>query len=103
MSSSSNIQQNCDVETNKAARTSSSNPPAAGAVPTHIAEFLSFQSELARSKAEETVSPTRDASPRPAFPIVVPTPADPTEGVVVMDTSAPEMEVQPSSSSSIPI
>ncbi|KAJ4917523.1 Uncharacterized protein Rs2_03073 [Raphanus sativus] len=103
MFSSSNIHQSCDVETNKAAGASLSDTPAAGAVPAHIAEFLSFQSELTRSESKETASPRHDTSPRPAFPIVVLTPANLTEGVVAIDTSEPEMEVQPSGSSSTPV
>ncbi|KAF8047507.1 hypothetical protein N665_2993s0001 [Sinapis alba] len=79
---------------------SSSDPPAAGAVPAHIAE-------LARTKAEETSRPTRGASPGPVASTDDPTPevllthdAVPAEGVVAMDASVPEVEVQPVGSSS---
>ncbi|KAG2328758.1 hypothetical protein Bca52824_011486 [Brassica carinata] len=61
------------------------------------------RSELAHSKAEEMANPTHSASPRPAFLTVVLTPTVPAERVVVVDTSMPETEVQPSGSSSSPI
>ncbi|KAF2562645.1 hypothetical protein F2Q70_00017055 [Brassica cretica] len=64
MSSSSNVQKNCDVEMAEATGAGSSAPPAAGEVPAHIAEFLSFQSELARCDAEGMVKPARNASPQ---------------------------------------
>ncbi|KAG2322883.1 hypothetical protein Bca52824_016096 [Brassica carinata] len=80
MSSSSNIQKYGDAGTIKAAGEHSLDPTAAENVPAHIAEFLSFQRELARSKAEETANPTRDASPRPASLTVVPIPGVLTEG-----------------------
>ncbi|KAG2328562.1 hypothetical protein Bca52824_011290 [Brassica carinata] len=87
MSSSSNVQKNRDTGTNKASGKHSPDQTAAETVPAHIAEFLSFQGELARSEDEETTNPTRDASPRPEFPIVVPTPGIPAEGVTVSDMS----------------
>ncbi|KAL0885801.1 hypothetical protein Bca101_009784 [Brassica carinata] len=79
---------NCDAGTSKAADEHSWDQTAAETVPAHIAEFLSFQSELARSEAEETENPARDASPRPAFP----TPGLPAEGVTVADMSMPDAE-----------
>ena len=63
MSSSSNFQKNFDVEMTDAAGASSPAPSSAREMPAHIAEFLSFQSELARCYAEGTVKPTRNASP----------------------------------------
>ncbi|KAF3521861.1 hypothetical protein F2Q69_00047547 [Brassica cretica] len=66
MSSSSNVQKSCDVEMSNAAGASSSGFPATGVVPAHITEFLSFQNELARREAEETVNPTRGVSLKPA-------------------------------------
>ncbi|KAL0730395.1 hypothetical protein Bca4012_026488 [Brassica carinata] len=92
MSSSSNFQKNCDAETSKAAGEHSSDQTAVEAYLAHIAEFLSFQSELARSEAEEMANPTCDASLRPAFLTVVPTLGVPAEGVIVADTSVPEAE-----------
>ena len=78
MSSSGNVQKDGDVEMSSAAGESpsvlpaagenSSALPAAGAVSAHIAEFLSFQSEMARCEAEETANPTGGVSPRPEVP-----------------------------------
>ncbi|KAF8112111.1 hypothetical protein N665_0067s0031 [Sinapis alba] len=110
MSSSRNIKKGCDVEMSKAAGASSSDPPAAGAVPAHIGEFLFFQSELAHIKAEETAPPTRGASPGPASPTNDPIPevlltrdAVPAKGVVDMDASVLKVEVKPAGSSSTPV
>uniref|UniRef100_M4F5M6 Uncharacterized protein n=1 Tax=Brassica campestris TaxID=3711 RepID=M4F5M6_BRACM len=68
MSSSSNFQKSCDVEMADAGGASLLAPPATGEVPAHIAEFLSFQSELARCDAEGSVNPTRTMPPRPVVP-----------------------------------
>ncbi|KAF2604947.1 hypothetical protein F2Q70_00025888 [Brassica cretica] len=46
----------------------------AGAVPAHIAEFLSFQNEMARCGAEETANPTHGVPPRPEVPVEALTP-----------------------------
>ncbi|KAF3560492.1 hypothetical protein F2Q69_00012880 [Brassica cretica] len=46
----------------------------AGAVPAHIAEFLSFQNEMARYGAEETANPTHGVPPRPEVPVEALTP-----------------------------
>ena len=93
-----------------AAGASSSDLPAAGAVPAYIAEFISFQCELVRRKAEETVNPTCGVSPRPASPADALTPevspardVVPARGVVATNASAPELEVQPSGSSTTPV
>ncbi|KAF2573342.1 hypothetical protein F2Q70_00002578 [Brassica cretica] len=95
MSSSSNVKKDGDVEMSDAAGASPSVLPAAGesslalptagAVPAHIAESLSFQSQMARCEAEKTANPTCDVSPRPE------------------DVSAPGAEVQPSGSSTTPV
>ena len=110
MSSSSNVQKNCDVEMAEATRAGSSAPPAAGEVPAHIAEFLSFQSELARCDAEGMVKPARNTSPQTvalndALTSEVPPMRDvvPAGGVSVKDVPAPEVEVQPSGSSTTPV
>ena len=110
MSSFSNFQKNCDVEMSNAAGASSSGPHVSGAIPAHIPKFLSFQSELARREAEETVNPTRGVYPKSAVtvddmtPEVPPVRDDvPTGEVVVADASAPEVEFQPSGSSTTPV
>ncbi|KAF3510619.1 hypothetical protein F2Q69_00006393 [Brassica cretica] len=77
MSSSSNLQKSRDVEMANASGASSSAPPATGEVPAHIAEFLSFQSELARCDAGGTVKPTRSVSPIPMVPVDALTPEVP--------------------------
>ena len=110
MSSSSIFQKSCNVAMSNAAGESSSSPPATGAVPAHIGEFLSFQSELARREAEETVNPTRGVFPKPAAPVDALTPEVPpvrddvpAGGVVISDASTPEVKVQPSGSSTTPV
>ncbi|KAF2605863.1 hypothetical protein F2Q68_00044031 [Brassica cretica] len=110
MSSSSNVQKSSDVEISNAAGASSSGLPAVGAIQAHIAEFLSLQSEFARHEAEQMVNPTHGVSPKPAVPVgalnpEVPPARDdiPARGVVVADASAPEVEVQPSGSSTTPV
>ena len=110
MSSSRNVQKSSDVEISNAAGASLSGVPAVGAIQAHIAEFLSLQSEFARHEAEQTVNPTRGVSLKPAVPVgalnpEVPPAHDniPARGVVVADASAPEVEVQPSGSSTTPV
>ncbi|KAF3564316.1 hypothetical protein DY000_02015846 [Brassica cretica] len=110
MSSFSNFQKNCDVEMSNAAGASSSGPHVSGAIPAHIPKFLSFQSELARHEAEETVNPTRGVYPKLAAPVDDMTPEVPpvrddvpTGEVVVADASVPEVEFQPSGSSTTPV
>ena len=119
MSSSSNVQKDGDVEMSDAAGASPSVLPAAGenssaraaarAVPSHIAEFFSFQSEMARCEVEDMANPTCGVSPRPEVPVEALTPevlpvcdTIPAGGVVAMDVSVPEVEIQPSGSSTTP-
>ncbi|KAF2570811.1 hypothetical protein F2Q70_00003843 [Brassica cretica] len=107
MSSSSNVQRDGDVKMSDAASVSPSVLPptgenssaltTAGAVPAHIAEFLSFQSEMARCGAEETANPTHGVSPRPVVPVEALTPevlpvcdTVPVGGVIAMEVSEPE-------------
>ncbi|KAF2562131.1 hypothetical protein F2Q70_00017290 [Brassica cretica] len=78
----------------------------AGAVPAHIAEFLSFQREMARYEAEKTAIPTCDVSLRPEVPVEAPTSealpvcyAVSAGEVVAKNVLAPDAEVQPSGSS----
>ncbi|KAF3535406.1 hypothetical protein F2Q69_00022406 [Brassica cretica] len=86
MSSSSNVQMDGDVEMSDATVASPSVLPVAWAVPAHIAEFLSIQSEMSRCEAEKTVIPTCDVSPRPEFPVEAPTFEAPTfEALPVCD------------------
>ncbi|KAL0899030.1 hypothetical protein Bca101_082991 [Brassica carinata] len=103
MSSSRNVKKSCDVEASKAAGAGLSDPTAAGAVPAHILEFLSFQSELERSEAGEAANHAPNASPRPTHTYIVPTPSVAAEGVVVVYTLTPETEIHPSGSSSTPV
>ncbi|KAG2298741.1 hypothetical protein Bca52824_035213 [Brassica carinata] len=110
MSSSNNFQKSCDVEMSTVVGAISSDPSAAGAVPAHIAEFLSFQTELAHCEAEETANPIRGMSLRPATPTNAPTSEVPlvrdaiaAGGMVATDVSAPEVKVQQSGSSTTPV
>ena len=93
--SSSNVKKSCDVEASKAAGAGPSDPTAVSTIPTHIVEFLSFQSELERSEAGEAANHAPNASPRPTPLSVVPTPAVAAEGVVTVDTLTPETDVEP--------
>ena len=116
LSSSSNVQKDGDVEMSDAAGASLSVRPAAGerslalptagAVSAHIAEFLSFQSEMARCEAEKKANPTCDVSPRPEVPaealsseVLLVCDTVPAGGAVAKDVSAPGAEVQSSGSS----
>ncbi|KAF2596213.1 hypothetical protein F2Q68_00010245 [Brassica cretica] len=112
MSSSSNVQMDGDVEMSDATVASPSVLPVAWAVPAHIAEFLSFQSEMARCEAEKTVIPTCDVSPRPEVPVEAPTfealpvcDAVPAGEAVAKNMLAPDakVKVQPSGSSMTPV